>query len=75
MIFKIKFQKKGAHIHCDLYCQSMPNSTWAGCGYFCVREEEFIALQMAMGGVMFESRVKAERESHVQTERHISDIG
>lgn len=67
MIFKVRFEKKGAHIHCDLYSLPMPNSTWAGCGSFCVREEEFPALQMAMSGVYFENRVKAERAIHVHS--------
>lgn len=67
MAFKVKFELKGAHIHCDLFAAPFPNSTWAGCGSFCVREEEFTALQLAMGGVFFEAkgRKNAEAKGHL----------
>lgn len=54
MVFKIKHEKRGGHIHCRLFAARMSNMTFAGCGDFCVREEEFEDLQLAMSGISFE---------------------
>lgn len=54
MVFKIRYEKRGGHIHCRLFAAKSPNMTYAGCGDFVVREEEFEALQRAMSGVHFQ---------------------
>ena len=38
--------------------------TYAGCGEFCVREEELEDLQLAMSGVAFEEEEEEVTESH-----------
>ncbi len=60
MVFKIKHEKRGGHIHCRLFAAKAPNMTYAGCGDFCVREEEFEDLQHVMSGIAFEEVVPAE---------------
>lgn len=54
MVFKIKHEKRGSHIWCRLFTAKMPNMTYAGCGDFCVSEEELEDLQRAMSGIAFE---------------------
>lgn len=56
MIFKIRHEQRGGHIWCQLFAAKAPNMTFAGCGEFCVREEEFEDLQRVMSGVYFEER-------------------
>ncbi len=54
MIFKIKHEKLGGHIHCALFAAKEPNQTYAKCGDLVVREEEFAPMQRAMVGVYFQ---------------------
>ena len=54
MIFKIRCVQRGGHIHCALFAAKHPNITYAKCGDFVVREEEFADLQAVMPGVIFE---------------------
>lgn len=60
MIFKVKHEKLGGHIHCALFAAKQPNMTYAKCGDFCVREEELADLQLAMSGVAFEEIEKQQ---------------
>lgn len=56
MIFKIKYMAHEVvpHVYCRLYVAEQPNMTYAACGNFTVRKEEFEPLQLAMSGVLFE---------------------
>lgn len=54
MIFKIRHEQRGGHIHCRLFAAKATNMTYATCGDFTVREEEFEDLQRVMAGVFFE---------------------
>lgn len=58
MVFKIIHEKLGAHIHCALFSARSPNLTWAKCGDFVVREEEFEDTKLAMSGVVFSEKIK-----------------
>ena len=62
MVFKIRYEKAGGHLHCSLFAAKAPNMTYANCGDFCIREEELADLERAMSGVAFEER-KIESES------------
>lgn len=53
MIFKIRYEELGGHTHCRLFAAKQPNMTWACCGDFIVRNEEFDDLRLAMSGVSF----------------------
>lgn len=52
MIWRIRYRRYGGHIHCRLFAKAR-NQTFAGCGNFTVREEEFDSLQHTMPGVEF----------------------
>ena len=54
MIFKVKYFVPGGHTHCSLYAAPRAGTTFAKCGDFVVRNEEFKALVIAMAGVSFE---------------------
>lgn len=48
MIFRIKFERTGAHVRCLVYVAPGENRTFAPCGEFTVREgKEFTALKRA----------------------------
>lgn len=53
MIFRIRYETLGAHTHCALFSARQQNLTFAKCGEFCVRNEEFEDLRLAMAGVQF----------------------
>lgn len=54
MIFRIKFNIKGVHVHCSLYVLPSPNETGAYCGTFIVRKGgEFKQLLRVMSGIQF----------------------
>jgi len=63
MVFKIKHEKHGIHIHCRLFAAKASNMTYAGCGEFCVREEEFEDLQRVMSGIFFEEGITDSQET------------
>ena len=67
MIFKIRHEKLGGHIHCALFGAKAPDMTYAKCGDFVVREEEFSDLERCMSGVFFED--KADDFSLAQPQR------
>ena len=54
MVFKIKYNVAGGHTHCSLFAAKEENQTFAKCGDFTVRNEEFEPLKFAMSGVYFE---------------------
>ena len=56
MIFKIRYEKAGGHLHCKLFAAKSPNMTYACCGDFCIREDELTDLERAMSGVFFEEK-------------------
>lgn len=54
MIFRVRFEVAGGHVHCALFCAPRPNTTFAKCGDFTVRRgEEFVALMDAMAKIEF----------------------
>jgi hypothetical protein len=53
MIFRIRYETLGGHTHCALFSARQPNTTFAKCGEFCVRNEEFEDLRIVMPGVQF----------------------
>ena len=54
MVFRVRFTIGGGHVHCRLFVAPASNMTFAKCGDFVVRNEEFKALVIAMAGVSFE---------------------
>lgn len=68
MIFKVKYEKAGGHIHCRLFAAKAPNMTFAGCGNFCIRVEEFEDLERAMSGVFFEEVKKEPDDGPTRTD-------
>lgn len=62
MVFKIKIRRLGGRTHCILYAAKTPNMTYASCGTFVVRNEEYDDLQLAMSGVSFEPLFKGAEE-------------
>lgn len=54
MVWRVKFNIGGGHVHCRLFCAAAENHTFAKCGEFCVRKgAEFVSLLRVMGGVQF----------------------
>lgn len=54
MVFKVRYEVAGGHVHCTLFVAKHPNQTWANCGNFCVSDgEEFDALRAAFSGATF----------------------
>lgn len=63
MIFRIRFEVAGGHVHCALFVAKEPNMTHAKCGDFVVsRGPEFVALEAVMGGVQFVGDVSEARK-------------
>lgn len=53
-IFRVRFEVAGGHVHCRLFAAKQPNTTYAGCGEFCVQKgEEFESLVRAFSGAQF----------------------
>jgi hypothetical protein len=53
MIFRVRYKVLGGHTHCALFAAKQSNMTWAKCGDFTVRNDEFDDLQLVMSGVVF----------------------
>lgn len=53
MIWKVEYALLGGHVHCALFTASGPNRTFARCGDFVVRQEEFASLRQAFSGAQF----------------------
>lgn len=61
MIFKIRWERLGGHIHCALFVAQARNFTYAKCGGFVVSEGlEFEQLERVMAGVEFEERKQGD---------------
>lgn len=58
MIWKMRYEKKGGHVHCTLFVAKRLNTTFANCGDLCVREEEFEDLRCVMTGIEFVERAE-----------------
>lgn len=56
MVFKIRHERLGDHIHCTLFCAKQRNMTYANCGNFCIDADDLPALKQAMSRVEFEER-------------------
>ena len=63
MIFRVRYKRSGGHIHCRLFAAKALNTTYAKCGDFCVRVEEFESLRLAMSGVSFLKDEEVEKEA------------
>lgn len=61
MIFRVRYQIFGSqpHVYCELYVAPHPNETFALCGWFTVRKEEFAPMREAFAKVEF---VRQERD-------------
>lgn len=55
-VFRIRHDRRGAHIHCDLFVAKHPNQTYAKCGSFCISDWEWEDLRAVMSGVEFIER-------------------
>jgi hypothetical protein len=54
MIWRVRFDVQGGHVHCRLSCAKRENTTFATCGDFTVRRgEEFSDLLRAMPSAQF----------------------
>lgn len=54
MIFRVRFEVAGGHVHCALFAAQALNMTFAKCGDFTVRKGlEFRELVIAFGGAQF----------------------
>lgn len=54
MHWKVKFDIRGGHVHCSLFCAPEKNQTYAKCGDFVVRTDaEFASLTQAFAGADF----------------------
>jgi len=53
MIFRVRYDTKGGHVHCRLFSAKRPNTTWMKCGEFTLRTDEFLECVEAMNGVEF----------------------
>ncbi len=53
MIYKIKYETLGGHVHCALFTAKQSNMTWANCGDFVVNVEGLEDLKLSMSGVEF----------------------
>lgn len=53
MVWRIRFRVHGGHVHCRLFGAPQANRTYAWCGDFTVRKEEFASLQTAFQGAEF----------------------
>ena len=56
MIWKVTHQTAGGHVHCSLFSAPRPETTFAKCGDFCVRIDEFPDLKRIMSTAIFEER-------------------
>lgn len=57
-VFKVRYIELGGHTHCSLFSAPRPDATYAKCGDFVVRNEEFVALQAS-----FKAEFVKERDS------------
>lgn len=62
MIFKVIYHLAGGHYHCSLFSAARADTTFAKCGDFVIRKDEFDPLRNAMSGVAFYERVALESE-------------
>jgi hypothetical protein len=62
-LFRARYVKRGGHIHCALFAGKATSPTFAKCGDFTVREEEFEDLQYNMAGVKFYDGDDVEQKS------------
>lgn len=54
MVWRVKFDVHGGHVHCNLFAAKQLNMTFAKCGDFTVRRgEEFASLLRAFAGAQF----------------------
>lgn len=51
--FRVRYSVRGAHTHCALFAAPHSNATYAKCGDFTLRNEEFVALTIAFNGAEF----------------------
>lgn len=56
-VFKLRYEELGGHTHCSLFSALRPDATYAKCGDFVIRNEEFVALRQALSGVEFVKKV------------------
>ena len=61
MIWRVRYEVRGDHIHCRLFCAAQKNRTFAFCGDFRIRAEEWADFQQAFQGAEFigDSQAKA----------------
>lgn len=53
MVWRVCFEVMGGHVHCRLYCSTQKIRTFAYCGEFRIRAEEFEDLKQAFSGAEF----------------------
>lgn len=53
MIWRVRYSKRGGHVHCRLFVARETNRTFAKCGDFVVGESEFESLCTCCAGVHF----------------------
>ncbi len=61
MVFKVRYDRAGGHVHCALFAAARVGTAFARCGNFTVRVDEFDQLRIAMGGVEFQERGNVEQ--------------
>lgn len=61
MQIKLRFERRGGHIHCDWFMAKGLGYTWENCGTIVVRDYEWEAFQLrlAKADISFEERVPA----------------
>ncbi len=57
--FKIRWEKRGAHIHAAVFVANHPRQTFASCGSLVMPEDDFRAFRREMPNATFEERANA----------------
>jgi hypothetical protein len=57
MIFKVRFEVLGGHVHCDVFVGKAYNQTFANCGHLVIdRGQQWTAFEAAFAGAEFEPK-------------------
>lgn len=57
--FKVRWQKRGGHVHADMFVANHPAQTFQNMGELVMSKDDFKALRAAMPRASFEERIKA----------------
>jgi hypothetical protein len=64
MIFRVRFEQKGGHVHCRLFQATAPGQTWQKNGEFTFDEAGWLAF-----GELLHGRVEFVPERHAELRR------